>query len=168
VGVRHVRPGRLLYCLAGLFVIPAGAGIGHSPFGLSLRAISNNRCAPPDRIPVNRRDAIYTLAALMPASPARCSPDHGAGLADVFSFERCDLLLVLVTAHGYLRRMSPPWLLELLQRCFRPSRRNRAVMDRLVLVMIVLVGRARACIAGAVGTGTDHRQLAGERLSLTS
>ena len=63
------------YSLITLFVLFVIARmVVHSPFGLSLQAIRDNRLrATAVGVPANRRlVAVYTLAACMPASRGRC------------------------------------------------------------------------------------------------
>ena len=124
--------------------------IVHSPFGLSLRAIRNNPLrAAAIGIPVNKRlIAIYTVAAFY-AGVAGALFTQTTALAslDVFAFERsADLMLVLVIGGtGYLYggligavvfRMLQEWFSTITPEYWQ-------FWIGLVLVIIVMVGRAR-------------------------
>src|ERR1700733_13235718 len=139
------------YSLAVLFLLFLLARrIVHSPFGLSLRAIRNNPLrAAAIGIPVNRRlIAVYTLAAFY-AGVAGALFTQTTALAslDVFSFERsADLMLVLVIGGaGYLYGgligagvfTVPGGVFSTL------TPQYWQFWIGLVLVVIVLVGRAR-------------------------
>ena len=140
-----------IYCLAVLFALFLLARrIAHSPFGLSLRAIRNNPLrASAIGIPVNRRlIAIYSVAAFY-AGIAGALSTQSTALAslDVFSFERsADLLLVLVIGGtGYLYGgLIGAVVFKLLQELFSTlTPQYWQFWIGLVLVAIVLVGRAR-------------------------
>ena len=140
-----------IYCLSVLFALFLLARrIVHSPFGLSLRAIKNNPLrAAAIGIPVNRRlIAIYTVAAFY-AGIAGALSTQSTALAslDVFSFERsADLLLVLVIGGtGYLYGgLIGAVVFKLLQEFFSNlTPQYWQFWIGLVLVIIVLVGRAR-------------------------
>jgi branched-chain amino acid transport system permease protein len=128
----------------------AARRIVHSPFGLSLRAIRNNPLrAAAIGIPVNRRlIAIYTLAAFY-AGVAGALFTQTTALAslDVFSFERsADLMLVLVIGGtGYLYGgLIGAAVFRMLQEVFSTiTPQYWQFWIGLVLVVIVLVGRAR-------------------------
>jgi branched-chain amino acid transport system permease protein len=140
-----------IYCLSVLFALFLLARrIVHSPFGLSLRAIKNNPLrAAAVGIPVNRRlIAIYSIAAFY-AGIAGALSTQATALAslDVFSFERsADLLLVLVIGGtGYLYGgLIGAVVFKLLQEFFSSlTPQYWQFWIGLVLVIIVLVGRAR-------------------------
>ncbi|WP_454620090.1 branched-chain amino acid ABC transporter permease [Bradyrhizobium cenepequi] len=122
----------------------------HSPFGLSLRAIRNNPLrAAAIGIPVNRRlIAIYTVAAFY-AGVAGALFTQTTALAslDVFSFERsADLMLMLVIGGtGYLYGgLIGAVVFKMLQELFSTiTPQYWLFWIGLVLVVIVLVGRAR-------------------------
>ncbi len=124
--------------------------IVHSPFGLSLRAIRNNPLrAAAIGIPVNRRlIAIYTVAAFY-AGVAGALFTQTTALAslDVFSFERsADLMLMLVIGGtGYLYGgLIGAVVFKMLQELFSTiTPQYWLFWIGLVLVVIVLVGRAR-------------------------
>jgi len=139
------------YALIVLFLLFLLARrIVHSPFGLSLRAIRNNPLrAAAIGIPVNRRlIAIYTLAAFY-AGVAGALFTQTTALAslDVFSFERsADLMLVLVIGGtGYLYGgLIGAVVFRILQEVFSTiTPQYWQFWIGLVLVVIVLVGRAR-------------------------
>jgi branched-chain amino acid transport system permease protein len=139
------------YALAVLFVLFLLARrIVHSPFGLSLRAIKNNPLrAAAVGVPVNRRlIAIYTLASFY-AGVAGALFTQTTALAslDVFSFERsADLMLVLVIGGtGYLYGgLIGAVVFRMLQEFFSTiTPQYWQFWIGLVLVVIVLVGRAR-------------------------
>jgi branched-chain amino acid transport system permease protein len=140
-----------IYCLAVLFVLFLLARrIVHSPFGLSLRAIRNNPLrASAIGIPVNRRlIAIYTVAAFYAGiAGALFTQTTALASPDVFSFERsADLLLVLVIGGtGYLYGgLIGAVAFKLLQEFFSNlTPQYWQFWIGLVLVVIVLVGRAR-------------------------
>src|SRR6516165_10292308 len=124
--------------------------IVHSPFGLSLRAIRNNPLrAAAIGIPVNKRlIAIYTVAAFY-AGVAGALFTQTTALAslDVFAFERsADLMLVLVIGGtGYLYGgLIGAVVFRMLQESFSTiTPQYWQFWIGLVLVVIVLVGRAR-------------------------
>jgi branched-chain amino acid transport system permease protein len=139
------------YSLAVLFLLFLLARrIVHSPFGLSLRAIRNNPLrAAAIGIPVNRRlIAIYTVAAFY-AGVAGALFTQTTALAslDVFSFERsADLLLVLIIGGtGYLYGgLIGAVVFRMLQELFSTiTPQYWQFWIGLVLVVIVMVGRAR-------------------------
>jgi branched-chain amino acid transport system permease protein len=124
--------------------------IVHSPFGLSLRAIKNNPLrAAAIGIPVNRRlVAIYTLAAFYAGiAGALFTQTTALASLDVFSFERsADLMLVLVIGGaGYLYGgLIGAVVFRMLQEAFSTiTPQYWQFWIGLVLVVIVLVGRAR-------------------------
>ncbi|MCA1455235.1 branched-chain amino acid ABC transporter permease [Bradyrhizobium sp. BRP22] len=124
--------------------------IVHSPFGLSLRAIRNNPLrAAAIGIPVNRRlIAIYTVSAFY-AGVAGALFTQTTALAslDVFSFERsADLMLMLVIGGtGYLYGgLIGAVVFKMLQELFSTiTPQYWLFWIGLVLVVIVLIGRAR-------------------------
>jgi branched-chain amino acid transport system permease protein len=124
--------------------------IAHSPFGLSLRAIRNNPLrAAAIGIPVNRRlIAIYTLSAFYAGiAGALFTQTTALASLDVFAFERsADLLLVLVIGGtGYLYGgLIGAVVFKMLQEIFSTiTPQYWQFWIGLVLVVIVLVGRAR-------------------------
>src|SRR6266480_1564332 len=136
------------YCLGVLFVL--ARRIVHSPFGLSLRAIRNNPLrAAAIGIPVNRRlIAVYTLAAFYAGiAGALFTQTTALASLDVFSFERsADLMLVLVIGGtGYLYGgLIGAVVFRMLQEVFSTiTPQYWQFWIGLVLVVIVLVGRAR-------------------------
>ncbi len=139
------------YAFAVLFVLFLVARrIVHSPFGLSLRAIKNNPLrAAAVGVPVNRRlIAVYTLASFY-AGVAGALFTQTTQLAslDVFAFERsADLMLVLVIGGtGYLYGgLIGAVVFRMLQEFFSTiTPEYWQFWIGLVLVVIVLVGRAR-------------------------
>ena len=139
------------YSLAVLFVLFLLARrIVHSPFGLSLRAIKNNPLrAAAVGVPVNRRlIAVYTLAAFYAGiSGALFTQTTALASLDVFAFERsADLMLVLVIGgSGYLYGgLIGAVAFRMLQEFFSNiTPQYWQFWIGLVLVVIVLVGRAR-------------------------
>ncbi len=120
------------YCLAVLFLLFLLARrIVHSPFGLSLRAIRNNPLrAAAIGIPVNRRlIAIYTLAAFY------------AGIAGALFTQTT----ALASGTGYLYGgLIGAVVFRMLQEVFSTiTPQYWQFWIGLVLVVIVLVGRAR-------------------------
>src|ERR1700742_1524028 len=122
----------------------------HSPFGLSLRAIRNNPLrASAIGVPVNRRlVAIYTVAAFYAGiAGALFTQTTALASLDVFSFERsADLMLVLVIGGtGYLYGgLIGAVVFKMLQEFFSTiTPQYWQFWIGLVLVVIVLVGRAR-------------------------
>jgi branched-chain amino acid transport system permease protein len=122
----------------------------HSPFGLSLRAIKNNPLrAAAIGVPVNRRlIAIYTLAAFYAGvAGALFTQTTQIASLDVFAFERsADLMLVLVIGGtGYLYGgLIGAVVFKMLQEFFSTiTPQYWQFWIGLVLVVIVLVGRAR-------------------------
>src|SRR5450755_4525921 len=124
--------------------------IVHSPFGLSLRAIKNNPLrATAVGIPVNRRlIAIYTVSAFYAGiAGALFTQTTALASLDVFAFERsADLMLVLVIGGtGYLYGgLIGAVVFKMLQEFFSNlTPQYWQFWIGLVLVVIVLVGRAR-------------------------
>ena len=141
----------LFYSLIVLFILFLLARrVVHSPFGLSLRAIRNNPLrAAAIGIPVNLRlIAVFTLAAFY-AGVAGALFTQTTALAslDVFSFERsADLMLVLVIGGtGYLYGgLIGAVVFKMLQELFQSlTPQYWLFWIGLVLVVIVMVGRAR-------------------------
>jgi len=139
------------YALIVLFLLFLLARrIVHSPFGLSLRAIRNNPLrAAAIGVPVNHRlIAIYTVAAFY-AGVAGALFTQTTALAslDVFAFERsADLMLVLVIGGtGYLYGgLIGAVLFRMLQEIFSTiTPQYWQFWIGLVLIVVVLVGRAR-------------------------
>src|ERR1700722_14287195 len=139
------------YSLAVLFLLFLLARrIVHSPFGLSLRAIRNNPLrAAAIGVPVNRRlIAVYTLAAFYAGiAGALFTQTTALASLDVFAFERsADLMLVLVIGGtGYLYGgLIGAVVFRMLQEIFSTiTPQYWQFWIGLVLVIIVLVGRAR-------------------------
>jgi branched-chain amino acid transport system permease protein len=139
------------YSLAVLFVLFLVARrIVHSPFGLSLRAIKNNPLrAAAVGVPVNARlIAVYTLAAFYAGiAGALFTQTTALASLDVFAFERsADLMLVLVIGgSGYLYGgLIGAVAFKMLQEFFSNiTPQYWQFWIGLVLVVIVLVGRAR-------------------------
>jgi branched-chain amino acid transport system permease protein len=124
--------------------------IVHSPFGLSLRAIKNNPLrAAAIGVPVNRRlIAIYTVAAFYAGiAGALFTQTTALASLDVFAFERsADLMLVLVIGGtGYLYGgLIGAVVFKMLQEFFSTiTPQYWQFWIGLVLIVIVLVGRAR-------------------------
>jgi branched-chain amino acid transport system permease protein len=122
----------------------------HSPFGLSLRAIRNNPLrAAAIGIPVNRRlIAIYAVAAFYAGiAGALFTQTTALASLDVFAFEKsADLMLVLVIGGtGYLYGgLIGAVVFRMLQELFSTiTPQYWLFWIGLVLVVIVLVGRAR-------------------------
>ncbi|VIO76778.1 hypothetical protein CI1B_66560 [Bradyrhizobium ivorense] len=141
----------LFYSLIVLFILFLLARrVVHSPFGLSLRAIRNNPLrAAAIGIPVNRRlIAVYTLAAFYAGiAGALFTQTTALASLDVFAFERsADLMLVLVIGGtGYLYGgLIGAVVFKMLQELFQTiTPQYWLFWIGLVLVVIVLVGRAR-------------------------
>src|SRR5580693_7369873 len=139
------------YSLAVLFLLFLLARrIVHSPFGLSLRAIKNNPLrAAAIGVPVNRRlIAVYTLGAFYAGiSGALFTQTTQLASLDVFAFERsADLMLVLVIGGtGYLYGgLVGAVVFKMLQEFFSTiTPQYWQFWIGLVLVVIVLIGRAR-------------------------
>jgi branched-chain amino acid transport system permease protein len=139
------------YALVVLFVLfLAARRIVHSPFGLSLRAIKNNPLrAAAVGVPVNRRlIAVYTLASFYAGiAGALFTQTTQLASLDVFSFERsADLMLVLVIGGtGYLYGgLIGAVVFKMLQEFFSTiTPQYWQFWIGLVLVVIVLIGRAR-------------------------
>ncbi|PAY04443.1 branched-chain amino acid ABC transporter permease [Bradyrhizobium sp. UFLA03-84] len=140
-----------LYSLIVLFVLFLLARrVVHSPFGLSLRAIRNNPLrAAAIGVPVNRRlIAVYTLAAFYAGiAGALFTQTTALASLDVFAFERsADLMLVLVIGGtGYLYGgLIGAVVFKMLQELFQSiTPQYWLFWIGLVLVVIVMVGRAR-------------------------
>ena len=137
-----------LAVLFGLFLL--ARRIVHSPFGLSLRAIKNNPLrAAAVGVPVNRRlIAVYTLASFYAGiAGALFTQTTQLASLDVFAFERsADLMLVLVIGGtGYLYGgLIGAVVFRMLQEFFSTiTPQYWQFWIGLVLVVIVLVGRAR-------------------------
>ncbi|GIQ74375.1 branched-chain amino acid ABC transporter permease [Bradyrhizobium sp. RD5-C2] len=141
----------LFYSLIVLFILFLFARrVVHSPFGLSLRAIRNNPLrAAAIGIPVNRRlIAVYALAAFYAGiAGALFTQTTALASLDVFSFERsADLMLVLVIGGtGYLYGgLIGAVVFKMLQELFQSiTPQYWLFWIGLVLVVIVMVGRAR-------------------------
>jgi branched-chain amino acid transport system permease protein len=141
----------LFYSLIVLFLLFLVARrIVHSPFGLSLRAIRNNPLrASAIGIPVNRRlIAIYTIAAFYAGiAGALFTQTTALASLDVFAFEKsADLMLVLVIGGtGYLYGgLIGAVVFRMLQELFSTiTPQYWLFWIGLVLVVIVMVGRAR-------------------------
>jgi branched-chain amino acid transport system permease protein len=139
------------YALGVLFVLFLVARrIVHSPFGLSLRAIKNNPLrAAAVGVPVNRRlIAVYTLASFYAGiAGALFTQTTQLASLDVFAFERsADLMLVLVIGGtGYLYGgLIGAVVFKMLQEFFSTiTPQYWQFWIGLVLVVIVLIGRAR-------------------------
>ena len=139
------------YALIVLFLLFLIARrVVHSPFGLSLRAIKNNPLrAAAIGVPVNRRlIAVYTLASFYAGiAGALFTQTTQLASLDVFSFERsADLMLVLVIGGtGYLYGgLIGAVVFRMLQEFFSTMTPEYwQFWIGLVLVVIVLVGRAR-------------------------
>ena len=139
------------YSLAVLFLLFLLARrVVYSPFGLSLRAIRNNPLrAAAVGIPVNMRlIAVYTLSAFYAGiAGALFTQTTALASLDVFSFERsADLLLVLVIGGtGYLYGgLIGAVVFRMLQELFSTiTPQYWQFWIGLVLVVIVMVGRAR-------------------------
>jgi branched-chain amino acid transport system permease protein len=164
------------YALAVLFVLFFGARrVVHSPFGLSLRAIRNNPLrASAIGVPVNRRlIAVYTLSAFY-AGVAGALFTQTTQLAslDVFSFERsADLMLVLVIGGtGYLYGgLIGAVVFKMLQEFFSTiTPQYWQFWIGLVLVLIVLIGRARLHRWVLFVPNLIMRQLSGQKVAVVS
>ena len=139
------------YSLVVLFLLFLLARrIVNSPFGLSLRAIKNNPLrASAIGVPVNHRlIAIYTLAAFYAGiAGALFTQTTALASLDVFAFEKsADLMLVLVLGGtGYLYGgLIGAVVFKMLQELFQTiTPQYWLFWIGLVLVVIVLVGRAR-------------------------
>ena len=163
------------YWLVVLFVLFLLARrVVHSPFGLSLRAIKNNplRTAAVG-VPVNRRlIAIYTLAAFYAGiSGALFTQTTALASLDVFAFERsADLMLVLVIGGGgYLYGgLIGAVAFKMLQEFFSNiTPQYWQFWIGLVLVVIVLVGRARMHRWALFVPNLIIRQLSGGKAIVT-
>jgi len=162
------------YCLAVLFLLFLLARrVVHSPFGLSLRAIRNNPLrAAAIGIPVNRRlIAVYTLAAFYAGiAGALFTQTTALASLDVFSFERsADLMLVLVIGGtGYLYGgLIGAVVFRMLQEVFSTiTPQYWQFWIGLVLVAIVLIGRARLHRWVLWAPNLIIRQLSGRKADL--
>jgi branched-chain amino acid transport system permease protein len=154
-----------LYSLAVLFAFFLLARrVVHSPFGLSLQALRDNRLrASAVGIPVNfRLTAIYTLAAAMAgAAGALLAQTTGFASLDVFAFHRsAEVLLVLVIGGaGYLYGgLIGAALFALMHdRISALTPQYWQFWIGLILVLFVLIGRERLArpwtwLAAARGT----------------
>lgn len=162
------------YCLVVLFILFLLARrIVHSPFGLSLRAIRNNPLrAAAIGIPVNRRlIAVYTLSAFYAGiAGALFTQTTALASLDVFAFERsADLMLVLVIGGtGYLYGgLIGAVVFKMLQEVFSTiTPQYWQFWIGLVLVVIVLVGRARMHRWALWLPNLVIRQLAGRKATV--
>jgi branched-chain amino acid transport system permease protein len=160
-----------IYSLAVLFLLFLLARrIVHSPFGLSLRAIKNNPLrAAAVGIPVNRRlIAIYTVAAFYAGiAGALFTQTTSLASLDVFAFEKsADLMLVLVIGGtGYLYGgLIGALVFRMLQEVFQTiTPQYWLFWIGLVLVVMVLVGRARIHRWALFVPNLVIRQLAGRK-----
>ncbi|MGY3534286.1 branched-chain amino acid ABC transporter permease [Bradyrhizobium embrapense] len=165
----------LFYSLIVLFILFLLARrVVHSPFGLSLRAIRNNPLrAAAIGIPVNRRlIAVYTLAAFYAGiAGALFTQTTALASLDVFSFERsADLMLVLVIGGtGYLYGgLIGAVVFKMLQELFQSiTPQYWLFWIGLVLVMIVMVGRARIHRWVLFVPNLIIRQCAGRKAAVT-
>ena len=137
-----------LVVLFGLFLV--ARRVVHAPFGLSLQALRDNRLrASAVGIPVNfRLTAIYTFAAAMAgAAGALLAQTTGFASLDVFAFHRsAEVLLVLVIGGaGYLYGgLIGAALFALMHdRISALTPQYWQFWIGLILVLIVLIGRAR-------------------------
>src|SRR5947199_1754006 len=144
--------------------------IVNSPFGLSLRAIKNNPLrASAIGVPVNRRlIAIYTVAAFYAGiAGALFTQTTALASLDVFAFERsADLMLVLVIGGtGYLYGgLIGAVVFKMLQELFQTiTPQYWMFWIGLVLVIIVLVGRARMHRWALWAPNLIIRQIAGRK-----
>jgi branched-chain amino acid transport system permease protein len=159
------------YVLIVLFVLFLLARrIVHSPFGLSLRAIRNNPLrASAIGVPINRRlIAVYTLAAFYAGiAGALFTQTTALASLDVFSFERsADLMLVLVIGGtGYLYGgLIGAVVFKMLQEFFSSlTPQYWQFWIGLVLVAIVLIGRARIHRWALWAPNLIVRQLSGRK-----
>src|SRR5690242_14069157 len=148
--------------------------IVHSPFGLSLRAIRNNPLrAAAIGVPVNRRlIAVYTLSAFYAGiAGALFTQTTALASLDVFSFERsADLMLVLVIGGtGYLYGgLIGAVVFKMLQELFSTlTPQYWQFWIGLVLVVIVLVGRARLHQWALWAPNLIIRRFGGRKAALT-
>jgi branched-chain amino acid transport system permease protein len=159
------------YALAVLFLLFLLARrIVYSPFGLSLRAIRNNPLrAAAIGIPVNRRlIAIYTIAAFYAGvAGALFTQTTQITSLDVFAFDRsADLMLmVVIGGTGYLYGgLLGAAIFKLLQVGFSTiTPQYWGFWIGLVLVVIVLVGRARIHAAALFLPNLVLRQIGGRK-----
>ena len=115
-------------------------------------------------VPVNRRlIAVYTLAAFYAGiAGALFTQTTALASLDVFSFERsADLMLVLVIGGtGYLYGgLIGAVVFRMLHEFFHLTPEYWQFWIGLVLVVIVLVGRATPAPLGAVGAEPDHQAI---------
>ncbi|MDE1935928.1 branched-chain amino acid ABC transporter permease [Bradyrhizobium sp.] len=160
-----------LFVLFLLFLI--ARRVVHSPFGLSLRAIKNNPLrAAAIGVPVNRRlIAVYTLASFYAGiAGALFTQTTQLASLDVFSFERsADLMLVLVIGGtGYLYGgLIGAVVFRMLQEFFSTiTPEYWQFWIGLVLVVIVLVGRARLHRWVLLVPNWISRQLSGRKAAV--
>jgi len=162
------------YALAVLFVLFLVARrIVHSPFGLSLRAIKNNPLrAAAVGVPVNRRlIAVYTLASFYAGiAGALFTQTTQLASLDVFAFDRsADLMLVLVIGGtGYLYGgLIGAVVFKMLQELFQMiTPQYWLFWIGLVLVVIVLIGRARLHRGVLFVPNWVIRQFAGQKAAV--
>ncbi|WP_298102022.1 branched-chain amino acid ABC transporter permease [Bradyrhizobium sp.] len=162
------------YALIVLFLLFLIARrVVHSPFGLSLRAIKNNPLrAAAIGVPVNRRlIAVYTLASFYAGiAGALFTQTTQLASLDVFSFERsADLMLVLVIGGtGYLYGgLIGAVVFRMLQEFFSTiTPEYWQFWIGLVLVVIVLVGRARLHRWVLLVPNWISRQLSGRKAAV--
>jgi branched-chain amino acid transport system permease protein len=162
------------YALVVLFILfLAARRLAHSPFGLSLRAIKNNPLrAAAIGVPVNRRlIAIYTIAAFYAGiAGALFTQTTQLASLDVFAFERsADLMLVLVIGGtGYLYGgLIGAVVFKMLQEFFSTiTPQYWQFWIGLVLVVIVLVGRARLHRWALFVPNLVIRQFGGEKTAV--
>ena len=162
------------YALIVLFLLFLIARrVVHSPFGLSLRAIKNNPLrAAAIGVPVNRRlIAVYTLASFYAGiAGALFTQTTQLASLDVFSFERsADLMLVLVIGGtGYLYGgLIGAVVFRMLQEFFSTMTPEYwQFWIGLVLVVIVLVGRARLHRWVLLVPNWISRQLSGRKAAV--
>src|SRR6202047_2933043 len=159
------------YCLAVLFILfLLPRRIVHSPFGLSLRAIRNNPLrAAAVGIPVNRRlIVVYTLAAFYAGiAGALFTQTTALASLDVFSFERSAgfMLVLVIGGTGYLYGgLIGAVVFKMLQEFFSNlTPQYWLFWIGLVLVVIVLVGRARLHRWALWAPNLVIRQIAGRK-----
>ncbi len=140
-----------IYCLVVLFVMFLLARLlMSSPFGLSLRAISNNPLrAAAIGIPVDRRlIVIYTIAAFYAGIAGALSTQTTAlASLDGFAFDRsADVMLVLILGGiGYLYGgLIGAVVFKILQEFFSTlTPQYWQFWIGLILVLIVMIGRER-------------------------
>src|SRR4051794_25636462 len=161
----------LFYSITVLFMLFLLARrVVHSPFGLSLRAIKNNPFrAAAIGISVNPRlIAIYTLSPLYAGlAGALFTQTTALASLDVFAFERsADLMLMLVIGGaGYLYGgLIGAVVFKMLQELFSTiTPQYWQFWIGLVLVVMVLVGRARIHRWALFVPNLVIRQIAGRK-----